>query len=427
MKTVAKLKKKNRRPDPDSLSAALSWNTVIDQAGETTRPRTKPAKKTKKESAELQQAYKMMWIADVKHLQGKHDQASHRPKGTANLAKARQLAFDFSAAPVAKPKPKPKPKPKKNWRELEGEEKKAAVRQMAKEAREKILNPDNTGASERLSKMYDLEDSYQKANDEVDTMGYTMTRLKKNWKWDEYNAMVPEHNKLIDKANAVGVKLATARHEMNADMRKPLYTDKPSKVNNKKPRFRKTDSRKAGLDRGIDEFQKMVEVGVDSPDFKMTVKKGGRGRASAFGEDIFLTTGSGPQTAIHEMGHWLESGNAKVKAAAHRFLDRRTRGEVPEQMGPGYGWNEKTKKDQFVEKYMGKQYISTGKGSVKKIGKGKNVKFERRPPPAPKGEKYATEILSMGLQLFYKRPAELARKDPEYFDFIFAIVRGVEL
>ena len=60
-----------------------------------------------------------------------------------------------------------------------------------------------------------------------------------------------------------------------------------------------------------------------------------------------------------------------------------------------YGDDELTKADNFIDVYMGKYY------------------------------KDASEILSMGLQYFYSNPVELMTKDPEYFDFIYNLVRGI--
>ena len=40
----------------------------------------------------------------------------------------------------------------------------------------------------------------------------------------------------------------------------------------------------------------------------------------------------------------------------------------------------------------------------------------------PGGE---TELLSMGLQCMVQRPVELATKDPEMFDLILGILRGL--
>jgi len=64
-------------------------------------------------------------------------------------------------------------------------------------------------------------------------------------------------------------------------------------------------------------------------------------------------------------------------------------------LGSGYGKDELTRKDKFIDAYMGKDY---------------------------RGQ--ASEILSMGLQYFYNDPYKLAIKDPEYFNFIYKIVRG---
>jgi len=35
-----------------------------------------------------------------------------------------------------------------------------------------------------------------------------------------------------------------------------------------------------------------------------------------------------------------------------------------------------------------------------------------------------TEIISMGIEEMYYRPAEFAKEDPDYFDFIFKVLRG---
>jgi hypothetical protein len=64
-------------------------------------------------------------------------------------------------------------------------------------------------------------------------------------------------------------------------------------------------------------------------------------------------------------------------------------GEALEWMGRGYNKSEKTRRDKFLDPYMGKDYGRT-----------------------------ATEILSMGLEMFYADPVQLAENDPDYFDFI---------
>ena len=60
-----------------------------------------------------------------------------------------------------------------------------------------------------------------------------------------------------------------------------------------------------------------------------------------------------------------------------------------------------TKPDKFIDPYMGKQYKKAD------------------------GSYYATEVVSMGLEYMHSAPATLAMKDPEYFDFIFNLARGI--
>ena len=113
-----------------------------------------------------------------------------------------------------------------------------------------------------------------------------------------------------------------------------------------------------------------------------------------------MSTWSDASTAVHEAGHWLEYFNSGIHQKALDFLQRRTAGESAITMNKatgsrGYRANEKTRPDEFLDPYMGKDYGTR-----------------------------ATEIVSMGLEYFYEKSLELARDDPEYFDFIFDLVRG---
>lgn len=96
--------------------------------------------------------------------------------------------------------------------------------------------------------------------------------------------------------------------------------------------------------------------------------------------------------AVHQIGHFLESSNADVKAKARAFYEGRTKGERLRAFGGAFGGDERYKPDRFMDKYMGK----AGGG----------------------------EITSTGLQWLYKDPYRLAQGDPEYFDFIVGLVQG---
>ena len=84
--------------------------------------------------------------------------------------------------------------------------------------------------------------------------------------------------------------------------------------------------------------------------------------------------------------------HTKVKA----FYDTRTIRSKAVQPGRGYKIDEITKKDKFIDKYMGKVYADN------------------------------SEILSMGLEYFYNDSVKLATKDSGMFDFIFNVVRGIK-
>ena len=98
------------------------------------------------------------------------------------------------------------------------------------------------------------------------------------------------------------------------------------------------------------------------------------------------------ETAIHELGHRLEVMNPAVLKAEKEFYDRRTKGESLEWLGKGYRSDEQTRKDNFLNKYMGKDY---------------------------NGRAY--ELVSMGLEMLYTRPHELI-KDRDYAQFILGVV-----
>ena len=96
--------------------------------------------------------------------------------------------------------------------------------------------------------------------------------------------------------------------------------------------------------------------------------------------------------AFHEMGHRFESLIPEILTLEKQFYERRTAGEKKRWLGFGYGLFERTRVDQFVSAYMGKDY--GGKGY---------------------------ELFSMGLESLYCGSYNLAR-DTEYQDFIFGIL-----
>lgn len=108
-------------------------------------------------------------------------------------------------------------------------------------------------------------------------------------------------------------------------------------------------------------------------------------------------------TGIHESMHWLEDFNAHVHKRCVEFLEYRCKGETAQSLrkltGLGYRADELARPDKFFSPYCGKDYIFHG-------------------------SRYATEVLSMGVEKMLKDPVAFAKQDPEHFNFVISIMKG---
>lgn len=133
---------------------------------------------------------------------------------------------------------------------------------------------------------------------------------------------------------------------------------------------------------------------------RVSVSRTTGSRAYANGNDIFLTGSPVEHTGsaiYHEMGHVIETNNELAAELAYAFRARRTRGETPVPLGDYGDFDaiELTLKDEFLDPYMGKIYEHGG-----------------------------TEIVSTGFQYMRYSPEDLAARDPDYFHFMFHLLRG---
>ena len=104
---------------------------------------------------------------------------------------------------------------------------------------------------------------------------------------------------------------------------------------------------------------------------------------------------------IHELSHYLDWDNQKVRSMVSTYLSSRTVGEQAVTLDSiypnrGFAPHEMTKKDRFSDAYMGKEY------------------------PSSKG--VLTEITSMGLERIWRNPLKFIKEDPDYFEFIMSKV-----
>jgi len=210
---------------------------------------------------------------------------------------------------------------------------------------------------------------------------------------------------LVDKRSAATKEMVDIRKEMRTteeaflnQQREALTVDQRIRVNLAvKPRslHKYSDEWK----QGADWFGRFVELPM--PDVVPIQGTTDDRSYHLGGSGVFMARRENMQgTVVHELGHALEWQNSHANDQAQAFLRRRTAGEPEITMRQATGDNrykayEVTRVDRFINPYMGKNY-------------------------GPR----ASEITSMGLEFFYKDPARLAREDPDYFDFIYRVVRG---
>lgn len=122
---------------------------------------------------------------------------------------------------------------------------------------------------------------------------------------------------------------------------------------------RTTESKKAVADAYGRYPESWVKASTDKG--ALTVKKISRGHYNDFLNELMIS-GEGDDarnTAVHEVGHRMEYTLSGIVDAEKRFYEERTKGEQAEWLGYGYARNERTRRDDFVSAYMGKDYGGT--------------------------------------------------------------------
>ena len=184
---------------------------------------------------------------------------------------------------------------------------------------------------------------------------------------------------------------------------------KKGRVGSSKLKELKEDPVKGAWRKPMEEFYSMLGrghgVAGDTVYFEIEANLTGR-EFCRNNVTLSLSKTTGPEVAIHEMGHALEQ-NPEVSELVKGFLYDRVGSESIKSMkefsdlyrDDEVGWDDDFGKfwDKSGARYVGKFYQGN------------------------------TEVLAMGMQALYEAPLELARKDPEMFDFLVGILSGVYL
>lgn len=127
----------------------------------------------------------------------------------------------------------------------------------------------------------------------------------------------------------------------------------------------------------------------------LSLKKVDRGYYSHYSSTVAISGYDDKQqfrTAIHELGHRFERAVDDLLEIEKTFYDRRTEGEQLQWLGSPYDKSEKSRFDDFIKPYMGKDYGET-----------------------------AYEIVSMGFEYGYTEPLTLL-KDRDMAEFIYGLL-----
>lgn len=216
------------------------------------------------------------------------------------------------------------------------------------------------------------------------------------------NAPSQKERRRIDKEiTAFDRTRAKLEDEFLTRYRETLYQSKPAKFTLDKGAGFDKDGEKV-LKQGVKGFERLV--GAGKIDGKTIRAISGGDRSYYSNGEISIRSTATARVVLHELGHWLEESNPAIQKAVFDFYERRTKNDEVERLidllpENGYDPQEVAKKDRFLIPYMGKVYLNS------------------------EASRYATEILSMGLELLYDDPVTLATEDPEYFDFIYELLR----
>jgi hypothetical protein len=205
-------------------------------------------------------------------------------------------------------------------------------------------------------------------------------------------------------------------------MRSALYADEPGDFESDFSKTPASEQRTMAV--GWTEFRRLVgkktlakvpkehtQYGFSRSNTPKFVGIEGRSHYDPGSREVRIGRGRTPRTVVHELGHWLEFNLPDARKKAVKFWQKRTADSQWTEMRElypdrNYRPGERLKPNSFTSPYMGKVYTTARKGK------------EPRLPDFT-----ATEIVSMGLEEMWANPLQFARTDPDYFDFIWSLIR----
>ena len=243
-------------------------------------------------------------------------------------------------------------------------------------ARRGLRTPDEIG----YDSIVKVDNEYKKLTDRIDQIKANPEYTKAYDDWFEANKAY--NGKQSDNMNWLKSKLAEIRDVGSDNL--PVKAH----LNNSRSPVRKY------IETAYSHYPtEWVKKSIDKGN--LIPKKVDRGYYSEWQKTIAIsgwTDEDSIETAIHELGHRFERAVPAIKEMEKLFYERRTKGETLQWLGSGYRHDEKSRKDDFISPYMGKDYKGT-----------------------------AYELVSMGFEYAYTNPLKLAT-DPDMEAWIYGIL-----
>lgn len=328
--------------------------------------------------------------------------------------------------PSLGPKPLPGPAEHHHIEEKEGRYKVTVKHQWTPETRvgyvkgmgrswvDKIVAGDNKLQSQ-MSKVKDIEQQYNETKQKADKLGEQLNQYwnsKLNDRWQATNKkMVQEMERSTQLFNQrlelnkqisdrIISKISTGPVEPSRSVRLSIEDSSYTKF---------SPSQRSDISQAVQAVDRLIG-GAPTTAKSIAISPAEATHGAGFSRSYFnertnsihLATTYAP-IVWHEMGHWIEHNVPGGKEAALSYLDSRTKGEEAKPLKeidpkkPSYEDWEVSKKDKFLEPYVGKVYQSG-----------------------------ATELTSMGLQMLKEDPAKFFRQDRDHFEFTLGMIRAAQ-
>ena len=236
-----------------------------------------------------------------------------------------------------------------------------------------------------------------------------LNQMARRQEWGKYDDFKPVYRKAQENLEAATANVA-------ARMREVLYQEQGNafKLTNKIKKGAANSVRLKALEDGVAAFRRIIGPRwMQGVEVEAVATRSGRSFANRAGKNlarINMSARAETHVVVHELGHTLEfSERTHIFDEAWKLYQQRTAGETLESLNTlyrrehgragGFTATEKGRRDKWFTLYMGKDYHGTQQFSG------------------------ATEIISMGVELFYRDPHALALQDPDFFDWLYNLLR----